>query len=148
MMIWEENLNESYDIALGRRPNPSEKTYWAGRSDELGHTMVSEIVSWHMNWLVSQAGSKELDAMIMRSYQNAFQRAPTQAELSYWRGDVKSKKHTYRQVTEYHKNWKKAPSVVTKSYRDVFGRDPSQTERDYWLSAERREKVGRGPLAA
>ena len=121
---------------------------WAGHADDaVAHTDIRTIVSWLMDWLVSPAGATELDAMITRSYQNAFGRGPSGAELSYWRGDVRKKKHCWEDLMDFHMHWLNAPTIVTGSYMTVFGRKPTKAESDYWLSPSRRDSVGAASYA-
>ena len=121
--------------------------YWAGHADAVAHTDIRTIVSWLMDWLVSPVGATELDAMITRSYQNAFGRGPSGAELSYWRGDVRKKKHCWEDLMDFHMHWLNAPTIVTGSYMTVLGRKPTKAESDYWLSPSRRDSVGAASYA-
>ncbi len=147
MAVWQDNLRESYREAFGRDPRPDEWEYWGARADEVAHTWNETLVSWHMTWLVSPAGAAELDAMIRRSYEEMFGREPTHAELTYWRSDVRKRKHTYVDLIRYHQRWNAAPAVVDETYKVVFGRGPTPTELNYWLDPSRRENVGGTPAA-
>ncbi len=124
MAVWQDNLRESYREAFGRDPRPDEWEYWGARADEVAHTWNETLVSWHMTWLVSPAGAAELDAMIRRSYEEMFGREPTHAELTYWRSDVRKRKHTYVDLIRYHQRWNAARRLSTRRTRSSSGEAP------------------------
>ena len=124
-----ERIQASYLIAFGRPASSGEVQYWAGQHP----TSVSALVANHRNYLTRDSGTHR--ATIVKAYQDAMGRNPTEAEINYWfRGN-----DTYTQLMKNHISWLggnpgEYEKVIRRSYNYVFHRQPNAGELRYWKS--------------
>ena len=103
-MDFQENqwkIIRSYQETFGRDPREDELAAWLNDPQTEGKT-YEQVVSQHIEFLVSARGSEELREMIKRSYWAVFGREPAEDETLAWVNAVKTDGKTYHVIVGQH----------------------------------------------
>lgn len=130
----EATVRQSYLEALGRQPAPGEVTYWSGRTD---WRSKADLINFHRGFLRQNADAAR--GAVVASYQNVFNRAPSQGEIDYWLPQVRQGL-TCAELEARHRQYlasqpAKAPEPahdpwIGQAFQEVLGRAPNGAEWD------------------
>jgi len=146
-MPWEPpNIKASYREVFGRDARADELAGWLNDPQTEGKS-YEQVVSQHMEFLVSARGSEELREMIKRSYWAVFGREPVEDEILTWVNAVKTDGKTYDVIVRQHVDYMLSAAgsqeleyMIRRSYLVVLGREPSSDELAYWRDEIRQQR--------
>lgn len=132
----QERVAASFVLALGRTPSASEAQQWSKQSA----SSISELIARHRQQLRNDAALQR--ATLAKSYQDAFGRVATDAELASAPSDTP----TYIELLKHHTQWladhpADYEQAMRRAYPIVINRDIYPEEIEYW------KKVGALPFA-
>jgi len=124
--VQEERIAASFVLALGRTPSTAEIERWA----KDGALPVTELMARHRRQLQSDRAAAR--AVAVKAAQDAFGRAPSEAELQTPSGGA-----TYVELMVRHLRWlgerpAEYEQVMNRAYRLLLQRDAYSVEVDYW----------------
>lgn len=98
-------VDRSYRAVFGREPNSNELADWISdvTAQRIGY---DQVVSNHLDFMLSANGSQELTETINRSYLNVLNREPRADELAAWEQGVRDNRYQYWQLVEANKMYK------------------------------------------
>jgi hypothetical protein len=90
-------INDSYQRAFCRNPDPMEIRHWLQypQSGDLNY-----LYGMHRQWLRQSA--QERTGTIQRSYYVALRRNPNQAEVNWWSAQVQQNGYTCEELKQFH----------------------------------------------
>ncbi len=132
----QERIAASFVLALGRTPSAAETKQWSNESA----ASVTELLARHQQQLQRDTAAKR--AVVVKAYQDAFGRAPTDAEISGAPSDAV----TYIELLKRHTQWladhpTDFEQTMRRAYPIVISREIYPEEIEYW------KKVGALPFA-
>jgi len=140
-------VEKSFLNVFGRDPSADDLSHWLKtiRDEHIGY---DTIVVRQMDWLVSNDGTRELEATITRSFQAAFGRDPNQKELQDWVKGVRERRIPYANIVNEHVNFliseagdQELTETIKRSFQAAFHNDPSDEELVAWKRGVKHDHI-------
>lgn len=130
----ESRIKQSYQDAFGRAPDAGELKYWKSQT---GWETYNDLIALHRPYI--KGNDKVQNDIIAASYYATFWRGPEDAELKYWKGQLKSTGALYKELIASHNAYLKKDTatrnaLIHNAFRTALGRDANATELKAWTA--------------